>query len=86
VRLARRLIPELRSRGLDHVTQFFGIPVTRRHRAGGDALATAEVLLKLLDRAREAGAQTLDDLARVTRRAPKRRSALPTQADDLWPL
>lgn len=85
VRLARRLIPELKSRGLDQVTGFFGIPVTRRHRAGGDALATAAVLLKLLDLAQEAGARTLDDLAAVTRRAPKRRTALPTQADDLWP-
>ncbi|MBI2535731.1 MAG: 3'-5' exonuclease [Gemmatimonadetes bacterium] len=85
VRLARRLIPELKSRGLDQVTQFFGIRVTRRHRAGGDALATAAVLLKLLDVAQESGARTLDDLARVTRRVPKRRSALPTQADDLWP-
>ncbi len=86
VRLARRLIPELKSRGLDQVAQFFGIPVTQRHRAGGDALATAAVLLKLLDLAWEAGARTLDDLARVTRRVPKRRTALPTQADDLWPL
>jgi len=85
VRLARRLIPELKSRGLDQVTQFFGIPVVGRHRAGGDALATAAVLLKLLDLAQEAGARTLDDLARVTRRMPKRRTALPTQADDLWP-
>ena len=86
VRLARRLIPELKSRGLDHVTQYFGISIARRHRAGGDAVATAEVLLKLLDLARESGAQTLDDLARVTRRVPKRRTAMPTQADDLWPL
>lgn len=85
VRLARRLIPELKSRGLDQVTQFFGIRVTNRHRAGGDALATAGVLLKLLDLAWESGARTLGDLARVTRRVPRRRTALPTQADDLWP-
>lgn len=86
VRLARRLIPELKSRGLDQVTGFFGIPVTRRHRAGGDALATAAVLVKLLDLAQEAGARTLDDLDKVTLRVPRRRTALPTQADDLWPL
>ncbi len=86
VRLARRLIPELKSRGLDQVTQFFGIPVANRHRAGGDALATAQVLLKLLDLARGAGARTLDDLAAVSLRVPQRRTALPTQADDLWPL
>lgn len=86
VRLARRLIPELKARGLDHVTQFFGIQVSNRHRAGGDALATAQVLLKLLDLARESGARTLDDLSAVSRRVPKRRTAMPTQADDLWPL
>lgn len=86
VRLARRLIPELKSRGLDQVTQFFGISVTNRHRAGGDALATAQVLLKLIELAREAGAQTLDDLSKVSRRVPPKRTAMPTQADDLWPL
>jgi DNA polymerase-3 subunit epsilon len=86
VRLARRLIPELKARGLDQVTQFFGIPVTNRHRAGGDALATAQVLLKLIELAREAGARTLDDLSTVSRRVLPRRTALPTQADDLWPL
>lgn len=85
VRLARRLIPELRSRGLDQVTQFLGIPIEHRHRAGGDALATAQVLLKLLEAAREAGARTLDHLASVSRRTPRPRTAPPTQADDLWP-
>jgi DNA polymerase-3 subunit epsilon len=86
VRLARRLIPELKARGLDQVTQFFGIPVSNRHRAGGDALATARVLLKLIELAREAGAVTLDDLSTVSRRVPPKRTAMPTQADDLWPL
>ncbi len=86
VRLARRLIPELKSRGLDQVTQFFGITVNQRHRAGGDALATAQVLLKLIDLARESGAQTLDDLSTVSRRVPPKRTAIPKQADDLWPL
>lgn len=86
VRLARRLVPELRSRGLDHVTQYFGITVEQRHRAAGDALATATVLLRLLELAREAGAGTLDDLGRVTRRRGARpRTARPTQAEDLWP-
>ncbi len=85
VRLARRLIPELRSRGLDQVTQFLGIPVVNRHRAAGDALATASVLLRLLDLAEEAGARTLDDLAAVSRRRSTRPTARPTQADDLWP-
>lgn len=85
VRLTRRLVPELRSRGLDHVTQYFGITVEQRHRAAGDALATATLLQRLLALAQEAGAHTLDDLAAVTRRATRRRTACPTQAENLWP-
>jgi DNA polymerase III epsilon subunit family exonuclease len=85
VRLARRLLPDLASRGLDHVTRYFGIPVTRRHRAAGDAQATAAVLVRLIELARELGARTLDDLDRVSRRAPPARTAWPTQAEDIWP-
>src|SRR5438128_795651 len=51
VRLTRRLVPELRHRRLDHVAAFFGIENPARHRAFGDALATAHVLRALLGRA-----------------------------------
>ena len=59
VQLARRLAPELRRRNLDALATHFGIPIHSRHRAYGDALATARVLLRLLD---EAGAQGVRDL------------------------
>src|SRR2546428_8353914 len=62
VRLTRRLVPELRHRGLDHVAAFFGIENPARHRAFGDALATAHVLRALLGRARERGVETLEQL------------------------
>src|SRR5439155_11258550 len=62
VRLTRRLVPELRHRGLDHVAAFFGIENPARHRAFGDALATAHVLRALIGRARERGVETLEDL------------------------
>jgi DNA polymerase-3 subunit epsilon len=62
VRLTRRLVPELRHRGLDHVAAFFGIDNPARHRAFGDALATARVLRALLERARERGVETLEQL------------------------
>jgi DNA polymerase III subunit epsilon len=62
VRLTRRLVPELRHRGLDHVAAFFGVDNPARHRAFGDALATAYVLRALLGRARERGVETLEDL------------------------
>ncbi len=62
VRLTRRLVPELRHRGLDHVAAFFGIDNPARHRAFGDALATAHVLRALLGRARARGVETLEQL------------------------
>lgn len=81
VRLARRLLPTLSRRSLDFVCQHFGIRITDRHRAGGDALATAHVLVRLFDVAEESGVTTWPQLQRhlsgPTRRTA-RRSALPT--------
>jgi DNA polymerase III subunit epsilon len=50
VRLARKVVPEIRSRSLDSLTYFFDIPVAQRHRAYGDVVATAEVFRRLLAR------------------------------------
>lgn len=49
VALSRRLLPDLTSHRLDAVAQHFCVPVTDRHRASGDALATAHIFLKFLD-------------------------------------
>jgi DNA polymerase III subunit epsilon len=76
VKLARRLVPTLYRRSLDAVTEFFGIRVNDRHRAGGDAIATAEVLLRLLDAARGFGLETIDDL-QAHLRAPRKRRLRP---------
>jgi len=62
VRLARALLPELPSRGLDHLQEYFNIPNQARHRARGDALATADLLTRLLDMARERNCRTLADV------------------------
>ncbi len=89
VRLAKRLIPGLKSRSLDSVTAYFGVDVTNRHRAGGDAMATAQVLSVLLDRAVEGGAKTLRDLEQLCRprqkkkRKRKSERALPTILDEI---
>lgn len=50
VRLARKLLPELPRRNLDSVARHYDafLPDDVRHRAGGDAHATAQVLLGLL--------------------------------------
>jgi len=77
VKLARRLIPGLKHRGLDSVSRYFGIEIDGRHRAGGDARATARILGRLLDLAAEQGARTLDDLVRVDARVRPRKTAGP---------
>lgn len=62
VRLARKVLPHLRRRSLDSVTHHYAIEIAARHRAGGDALATAHVLLRLLRDARGRGCETWNDL------------------------
>ena len=81
VSLARKVVPELRSRSLDSLVYFFDIPVEQRHRAYGDAVATAELFRRLLDRldtqevTRWEELQTL--LARRARRRRRRASPEP---------
>ena len=90
VRMTRRLAPEIRRRNLDAVAAYYGIDITARHRAGGDAMATAHVLLRLLKAARAHGCNTLDDVQRVlaqrtSKRRRRRPPALPHSAsDDSW--
>ncbi len=62
VRMARRLLPELRKRNLDALSRHFGIRIHGRHRAFGDALATARIFLRLLD---EAAGKGIHDLHRL---------------------
>lgn len=63
-RLAARLLPGVRRRGLDALCGHLGIRNRARHRALGDAEATAELLVWLLERARDrAGLATLGELA-----------------------
>ena len=63
LRLARRLLPSLPSKGLSGLTAHFGIDVKGRHRALGDAAATAELLTILLDRMQiEFGVESRADL------------------------
>ncbi|PEN14860.1 DNA polymerase III subunit epsilon [Longibacter salinarum] len=48
LRLARRLLPGLRSKGLSRLAQFYGINVNGRHRALGDAEATGIILKRFI--------------------------------------
>jgi DNA polymerase-3 subunit epsilon len=78
VRLARKLLPQLRSRSLGYVADWYGASKFAetyfegrhgtgrpwRHSAAGDAVATAHCLLRLLGDAEEHGVHTWGDLDR----------------------
>lgn len=53
VRLSRKIIPGLRSYSLGSLAESLGIQITSRHRAGGDAAATAKIFDQLLRRDRD---------------------------------
>lgn len=62
-RLSRRLSTGLAKHNLGAVAEHYGCVIAARHRAMGDTEATAEVLLHLIERARnEHDAATLEDL------------------------
>lgn len=83
VDLTRRFVPGLKRRNLDSVAAYFGVEIDARHRAAGDAVATARVLQRLLDLAMDQGAVTIDDLRFRGKRKKKKRTAMPRSMDEL---
>jgi DNA polymerase-3 subunit epsilon len=85
VRLARKVLPNLPSRRLDSLAHYYGVEITDRHRALGDADATARILLRLLAEARDRDCICWNDLQRLlapaSGRRKRRRSALPSPVD-----
>lgn len=77
VKMARGLLPGLRRRNLDALARHYGIPIHGRHRAGGDALATARILIRLLDEAALQGINDLAGLRSALRRRARRKKARP---------
>ena len=85
VTLSRRAVPGLANYRLDTVADHFSIPILERHRAGSDALATAEVFLRILERLDEHG---IRDLAAVRRfqlpqLSPAKQANNPQKAESL---
>lgn len=83
VRLAKEVLPGLPRRSLDYLANHYGVEISGRHRAGGDAIATAHCLIRLLRDAEDRGCSTWDDLEVLLRgRPPKKKkrrySALPS--------
>ncbi|MEX2177947.1 MAG: 3'-5' exonuclease [Gemmatimonadaceae bacterium] len=79
VKFARKLLTHLRRRNLDSLAWHYEVPIVGRHRAGGDARATAQVLLRMLADARRQDVDTWDGLSAFLRRprASPTRSYLP---------
>jgi DNA polymerase III subunit epsilon len=83
VKIARKVLPQLSRRSLDHVARYYGVEIHGRHRAGGDALATAKCLIRMLSDLRDRGCDTWGDLETflrtpTIRRKKRRASGLPT--------
>ena len=72
-KLARRALPELHRYDLDRLCVHFGIDNRARHRATGDAAATATLLLELLAIVGRQGVETLGDLVERLDAPPPRR-------------
>lgn len=84
VKLSRRVFPGLTNYRLDTIADYFSIPISHRHRAGSDALATAEVFLHLLTRLDENGVKDLAAARSFQLFEPKRRETV--VAPQLLPL
>ncbi|HEX8473313.1 MAG TPA: exonuclease domain-containing protein [Pyrinomonadaceae bacterium] len=69
VSLSRRIMPELRNHRLPTLAEHFAVSIRNRHRAAGDARATAEVFLYMLELLRQHGVRDLAGARRFKREA-----------------
>jgi DNA polymerase-3 subunit epsilon len=72
-KLSRRLLPKLGRYNLDHLCAHFAIRNRARHRALGDAEATAHAWIELLGLAREQRHETVGDLLDLQETPTRRR-------------
>ena len=82
LKLARRMLPDLRSWKLDSIAAHFGFRFRARHRAMGDAEVTARILTELLIRAEALGVRSLGALLLLGQRRSRRR---PGSSPGSWP-
>jgi len=76
VQLARRVLPYLEKHHLDALAEHFGFQISERHRAAGDAQATARVLLHLLEALDMRGVKTLAEARKFRARDDERQPEL----------
>ena len=73
VRVARKLLPELPSRGLDSLALYFGVRIESRHRALDDAVATAKLLIRFIEMLEERGATDWNEMQKLLRKRAQRK-------------
>ena len=59
VSLGRRIVPEIANHRLHTLAEHFAVTISNRHRAGGDARATAEVFIMMLELLQRYGVRDL---------------------------
>ena len=67
VKMARKVLPQLSRRSLDNVANYYGVEIRNRHRAGGDAVATAKCLVRMISDLDDRGCGTWADLQALLR-------------------
>lgn len=65
VQLSRKLLPNIENHRLHTVAEHFLITIKNRHRAAGDAHATAKIFIELLDQIKERGISDLAALRKI---------------------
>ena len=73
VRLARKVVPEITRRSLDSLSNYFGVENEARHRAFGDARATAHIFAQMLHRLDDMQVQRWGELEQLLARRARRR-------------
>jgi DNA polymerase III epsilon subunit family exonuclease len=83
LRVARKLLPNLPSRSLGSLAEYYGVEMITHHRALDDAMATARLLLRFLDTLAEHGVEDWHGLDVLFRKSPRKRprSARPMPMD-----
>jgi len=85
VRLARKVVPEVRRRSLDSLCDYFGFENEARHRAFGDARVTARILARMLDRLDEMEIERWHQLETLlARRALRRKRVVSPEPVREW--
>jgi DNA polymerase III subunit epsilon len=77
VKLSRKILPTLESKSLGPVAKFLDVTIPQRHRASGDAYATALILIKFISFLKKKHSlQTVEELLRYQNGAKFAKAAL----------